>query len=156
MPVLNPVVCRFPGCGRLEETRGLCVRHFKRACRGRADSVPFLAPYRTRRQRAFEDLYTPEPNTGCWLWTGGTYAAGYPVYKGKLWGNYGHRAALYFATGICPPDLFACHRCDQPLCVNPAHLYWGTARDNAQDRDRRGRDWFSRSRAATLHQQHAA
>lgn len=51
-----------------------------------------------------------------------------------------HRAAWEMAHGEPPPgDMYVLHKCDQPCCVNPSHLYLGTQLDNMRDSVRRGR-----------------
>jgi hypothetical protein len=69
----------------------------------------------------------------CHIWTAGRSVDGYGrfVFNGKVV-NAGH-VALWLATGSLP-IYCALHRCDNPPCVNPAHLYDGTKRDNALDR----------------------
>lgn len=77
----------------------------------------------------------------CWPWTSGRTSAGYGsmhdprVQKTTL----SHRVALELATRAPVADECALHHCDNPICCNPAHLYWGTKADNAHDRDARGR-----------------
>lgn len=76
----------------------------------------------------------------CWPWMGYRFPNGYGR-AGQTANHspiYAHRAALEFALGRpLAPDRFACHRCDNPPCCNPLHLYEGTAADNVRDRDRR-------------------
>ena len=76
----------------------------------------------------------------CWPWIGNRNALGYgEFYSGRSIGA--HRYSLMLATGRhdAARDQFACHACDNPPCVNPAHLRWGSAKDNAVDTLSRGR-----------------
>lgn len=78
--------------------------------------------------------------SGCIEWTGTRNAQGYGSIDvaGRM--VKATHAAIFLATGSWPPPgLLALHRCDNPACVNSAHLFVGTHRDNAQDRDNKGR-----------------
>lgn len=77
--------------------------------------------------------------TGCWLWRGGVSADGYGLFAIKSRANKASRVAWTLTNGPIPPGLLVCHHCDNPPCVNPAHLFLGTNRDNVMDMVRKGR-----------------
>jgi len=80
----------------------------------------------------------PEPNTGCFLWTGTTTGGYGRVRRGKRT-HYAHRVAYELLVGPIPEGVCVLHRCDTPPCVNPAHLFLGTIADNNQDMVQKGR-----------------
>jgi hypothetical protein len=64
-------------------------------------------------------------------------------YKGKI---YKISRLIYEEfTGIAPGDLWVLHKCDNPGCINPNHLYLGTARDNRKDLKDRGKSPYPSS-----------
>lgn len=78
-------------------------------------------------------------DTGCWLWTGPTNGKGYGVFYIGTKNRHAHRISFEVFKGPIPEGLHVLHACDMPLCVNPAHLRAGTPKDNAIDRESRGR-----------------
>ena len=78
----------------------------------------------------------------CWLWNGSLNANGYGQFTWVTAGKRTHiatRIAYRLVNGEIPPKMFVCHSCDNPRCVNPAHLWLGTAKDNMQDASKKGR-----------------
>ena len=79
-------------------------------------------------------------DNACWIWTRTTARRGYGrlIWNGKS--IQAHRMAKILAHGEPPAKhYFACHHCDNPPCCNPRHLWWGTHKDNMNDRDAKGR-----------------
>ncbi len=79
---------------------------------------------------------------GCWIWTGPKLPTGYGTWGGGRNRGYAHRTAFELARGPIPSGQWVLHRCDNPSCVRPDHLFLGTPKDNSQDMVEKGRLWF--------------
>lgn len=76
---------------------------------------------------------------GCRVWTMKKSPKGYATLKHKGVRIPAHRAAFELAHGSIPEGLVVCHRCDNPSCINPDHLFLGTHHDNIKDCISKGR-----------------
>jgi len=69
----------------------------------------------------FERHYVPEPNSGCWLWTGQATRYGH-WWRNRSVKTTAHRASYELHVGPIPRDMEIHHKCSTPMCVNPEHL----------------------------------
>jgi hypothetical protein len=94
-----------------------------------------MPSYRTISLSKFWDNIALD-DSGCWIWQGVRNEQGY----GRLGSMFAHRLAweLEHDESI-PSGKVICHRCDNPSCVNPSHLFLGNQQDNVKDRQRKGR-----------------
>lgn len=96
--------------------------------------APPTIQHRKSIPERFWEKVTKSP-IGCWLWQGHISRLGY----GKFMGKHAHRIAWSLTNGSIPDDLDVCHHCDNTMCVNPEHLFLGTASDNMKDCVSKGR-----------------
>lgn len=87
----------------------------------------------------------------CWVWTGRRGASGYGVVSVGSHPRRAHRVSYEIAYGPIPDGLYVCHACDNPPCVNPTHLWLGSARDNSHDARDKGRSPFGDRSGAHTH-----
>lgn len=100
--------------------------------------MPRKGECRDFKERFEEKVDRNSPN-GCWHWISAFTLNGY----GIIWRNgknaFAHRVAYELHRGPILKDMYVCHSCDNKKCVNPDHLFLGTAQDNAIDREQKGR-----------------
>lgn len=77
--------------------------------------------------------------TNCWEWNGGVDSWGYGQFFKNKKTHKAHRSMYKEFHGEIPKGMFVCHTCDNPRCINPEHLWLGTPKQNANDRDIKGR-----------------
>ncbi len=92
----------------------------------------------------FKGKYRVDLASGCWLWTATKTKGGYgcaSIEGGRkgIW-TTAHRVSWVLFRGLIPKGLYVLHKCDNPSCVNPEHLFLGTQKDNMLDMVGKGRD----------------
>lgn len=129
--------CSVAGCDRPHYAKTLCNSHWARSRRGHDMNRPF-----NRKDWPFaERLWARTDKAGpddCWIWRGSS-TKGYGVISVRGKQSYAHRIAYELTNGPIAARQVICHRCDTPLCVNPAHLFAGSNLDNARDAVAKGR-----------------
>lgn len=148
-----------PGCGRTFFRKRYATGHETRTVFAKRTFCSNLCARRARPRKSLADrfwLYVERgPVEECWPWTGSRNAKGY----GKLMGPTPNvpvrapRVSWELHNGSIPDGLMVLHECDNPSCVNPKHLFLGTASDNTVDMMAKARDGnrkLSRGQAAEI------
>lgn len=90
--------------------------------------------------RLFSKVIDPQDPNKCYLWIGSTVPKGYGVISINNRQTYVHRVSYQYYYKEDPTGMYVCHTCDTPNCVNPKHLFLGTALDNNTDMYEKGRN----------------
>lgn len=93
------------------------------------------------------DRSMPVPWSGCQIWLGAIQVKGYGFLSVNSYPMLAHRASYSVHKGAIPDGMMVLHRCDVRLCINPDHLFLGTAMDNTKDMVQKGRDSGSKLKA---------
>ncbi len=104
-----------------------------------AQVKPFLGFEMNDMKSRFMQKVAIDTKTGCWIWTACVRKSGYGAFGIGKYVEYAHRASWKMFNGCIPDGMYVCHTCDERRCVNPEHLWIGTAKMNMQDASNKGR-----------------
>ena len=100
-----------------------------------------------RRQQTIARFWANvDQSSECWEWKAARDPYGYGAARYEAKKIHSHRLAYILTYGPIPKGMQICHRCDNPPCCRPDHLFLGTAADNAADREQKGRGRHGRKR----------
>lgn len=131
--------CSIEGCCRKHAAKGFCIFHYNRWKRYGDPCYAKITEQATLEQQLWSNINIEENIELCWEWTA-KKRNGYGYLR---FGNERFTASrlvweIVFGEKI-PKGIMACHRCDNPSCCNPFHIFLGTAHDNYRDCAEKGR-----------------
>ena len=139
--------CSIDGCEKKVQARGLCSGHYSI---WRKYGDPLAAKQQQNHGMSLMDrlLARCSKSTGCWEWNGSSDAKGY----GRI--NIGNKPMLVHRTswevfrGPIPNGMYVLHRCDNPRCIRPEHLFLGDQQMNMDDKAAKKRHRYGVSRGS--------
>lgn len=130
-------ICKIDGCLSNVKAKGFCSKHYGRF---RKYKDPYFLKKLAKGSSPSERLeFMSKKDGDCIVYTGAKSRNGYGsfFYKGRY--ISAHRAAYMEKYGPIESGLHVLHKCDNPSCINVAHLFLGTHQDNMDDRNKKGR-----------------
>ncbi len=133
------MICKtIPDCGRPIVARGMCDACYHR-WQKHGDPRVFGKTGRPATPPSARFWQKVQKGDGCWEWQGSRNKLGYGITSLRGRAIRAHRVSWEIVNGPIPDGLLVCHRCDNPACVRPDHLFLGTQIDNLRDMRTKGR-----------------
>lgn len=150
-PGLPPkyIECIISDCTNKPKAHGLCPKHYERK-RKHGNSLTVLpkskppltkSKYKSANEM-FLDRFVALSKNDCWEWEGFKTKEGYGRFEWKGKRYNAARFSYEYYLGKFDENLFVCHKCDNPPCINPEHLFLGTHKENMHDRDVKKRNFI--------------
>lgn len=133
--------CSIEGCDNKKNSKDWCAKHYRR-WQQHGDPLIILSNYGKSLRERFESKVELIPFSTCHWWTGATPGNIYGGIKDKGTMHAAHRVSYELYRETIPHGLYVLHKCDNPKCVNPDHLFLGTAQDNMDDMIKKGRQRY--------------
>lgn len=132
-------VCSIDGCSDPYVARGWCSKHYSRWYKWGSTHHTLQDTVEQKLESRFWEKVNVGGEGECWGWQAHTNNKGYGQFRlgGKV--KLSHRVAWEMENGDIPDGICICHRCDNPPCCNPNHLFPGTHSDNMEDMYMKGR-----------------
>lgn len=152
IPLSEPPI-RLCACGCGQATQ-IAERTSKKRQTERGGRLKYVHGHNRRTMTLAERLWSrvvKGDGDSCWLWTGATHEFGYGVITDRSSKRHvrAHRLSWELANGPIAGDLLVLHKCDNPRCVRPDHLFLGDHADNTTDKVSKGRQRRGSSHPAT-------
>ena len=127
-------ICSIEGCLKIQDSRGWCCTHYTIWRRHGNPNYKKLTLY-----ERFNNSYIKDTN-GCWIWQKSKIYSGYGYFSINSKMKLAHRVSWNLFCGKISDNLNVLHKCDNPPCVNPDHLFLGSYKDNMDDMRNKGRE----------------
>lgn len=127
-------ICKFEGCGKKAICHGFCAGHNRQYKSGETLRPLQVQYHGLPESIRFLKRVDKRGRDECWNWQGSRKANWHGQWRnasGEI--ELAHRASWRLFVGYIPDGLSILHRCDNPICTNPAHLFLGTQTDNMMD-----------------------